>query len=440
MKDSGVDWIGEVPLDWEITKIKFKYDVILGKMVQPEQNDESDFRVSYFKAKNIQEGYIRKDFEEMYVNKADIKKYEIKSGDVLVCEGGDVGRAVVCKNDYPNMVIQNSLHRVRGKKQNDVRLIYHYLYMIRKYGFMDVMVNRATIAHFTKEKFDNLDFIISPVYEEQTKIANFLDDKISQLDAIIEKSRASIEKLQAYRKSVIYEAVTKGLDKTAPMKDSGVKWIGESPVGWRVSRFKYEVSTPITDGPHETPELVDVGIPFASAESIKNGIIDLNFIRGYISEKDHRQFSKKVRPQRDDIYIVKSGAGTGKSGIVITDEVFDIWSPLALIRTCPTVNYQKYFFHFINSETFVKQVENRWSYGTQQNIGMNVLEDLYVTVPPITDQKSIADYLDTKTNEIDAAINKLNQLIQTTEKTKKSIIYEYVTGKKRVPEFNTGGV
>ena len=224
-----------------------------------------------------------------------------------------------------------------------------------------------------------------------------------------------------------------------PMKDSGVEWIGEIPSDWNISKFKYEVATPITDGPHETPELLDEGIPFASAESVKNGRINLNLIRGYISEKDHLIYSRKVTPQRDDIFIVKSGAGTGQSGIVDVDDVFDIWSPLALIRMSKRYS-QKFVFYFIQSRSFFDQVENSWSFGTQQNIGMSVIERLYLTTPPIQEQEAIAGFLDTETKKLDDAKDLLQQQIEKLKEYRKSLIWETVTKglDKTVPMKDSG--
>lgn len=224
-----------------------------------------------------------------------------------------------------------------------------------------------------------------------------------------------------------------------PMKDSGVEWIGEIPESWTLSKFKYEVATPITDGPHETPELFDEGIPFVSAESVKNGRINLNLMRGYISEKDHLVYSRKVTPQRDDIFIVKSGAGTGQSGIVDVDDVFDIWSPLALVRMSKRYS-QKFTFYFIQSRSFSDQVENSWSFGTQQNIGMSVIERLYLTTPPIKEQQAIANFLDEETKKLDDAKDLLQKQIEKLKAYRTSLIWETVTKglDKSVPMKDSG--
>ena len=133
------------------------------------------------------------------------------------------------------------------------------------------------------------------------------------------------------------------------MKDSGVEWIGEIPTNWQVGKTLYALSVPITDGPHETPELFDSGIPFVSAEAVScgNGHIDFKHIRGYISQEFYDECCKKYIPQRNDIYMIKSGATTGKVAKVETDKIFTIWSPLAVFRCHPKRYHHEYLYYFI---------------------------------------------------------------------------------------------
>ena len=211
------------------------------------------------------------------------------------------------------------------------------------------------------------------------------------------------------------------------MKDSGIGGVGEVPEEWGLKPIKYLVSTPVTDGPHETPTLYDEGIPFLSAESVKNGILDSRYKRGYISETAHKIFSRKVSPQKNDIFIVKSGATTGNVGIVTTDEIFDIWSPLALVRTRSDLANQKFVYYFMLSDAFTKQIQNKWSFGTQQNIGMGVIEKIKLVVPPLDEQTQIANFLDKKVAQLDSVKSLLEEQIKTLEDYRKSLIYQTVT-------------
>ena len=211
------------------------------------------------------------------------------------------------------------------------------------------------------------------------------------------------------------------------MKESGIDWIGQIPEEWEVRPIKHIVETPVTDGPHETPVLYETGIPFLSAEAVKDGVLDFNFKRGYISLKDHDRFKKKISPKKDDIFIVKSGATTGNVGIVNTDEIFAIWSPLALIRCNKTLAIQKYIYFYLLSTLFKSQVEFNWSFGTQQNIGMGVIERIKVILPPVSEQQKIVEVLDKKTAQLDKVKALLEEQIQKLKDYRASLIYETVT-------------
>ena len=224
------------------------------------------------------------------------------------------------------------------------------------------------------------------------------------------------------------------------MKESGIDWIRQIPEEWRVRPIKHIVETPVTDGPHETPVLYETGIPFLSAEAVKDGVLDFNYKRGYISLKDHDRFKKKISPKKDDIFIVKSGATTGNVGIVNTDEIFDIWSPLALIRCNKTLAIQKYIYFYLLSTLFKSQVEFNWSFGTQQNIGMGVIERIKVILPPLSEQQQIVEVLDKKTAQLDKVKALLEEQIQKLKDYRTSLIYETITKglDKTVPMKDSG--
>jgi type I restriction enzyme, S subunit len=210
-------------------------------------------------------------------------------------------------------------------------------------------------------------------------------------------------------------------------KYSGVEWIGDVPERWDILPIKYVVKIPVTDGPHETPELLNEGIPFISAEAIKNDKIDFGKKRGFISIEEHKRFSEKYKPQKGDIYMIKSGATTGNIAVVETDDEFNIWSPLAAIRPDLKKTTTKFLFHFMKSINFFESIEIGWSFGTQQNIGMGVIENLPIVAPSIEEQISIAAYLDRKTTQIDNLISKKQKLIELLKEERAAIINQAVT-------------
>ena len=210
-------------------------------------------------------------------------------------------------------------------------------------------------------------------------------------------------------------------------KPSDVAWLGDIPKHWKVLAIKFALAIPITDGPHETPEFLPDGIPFLSAESVKDDRLDFNRKRGFISPGDHARFSKKYVPKRGDVYMVKSGATTGNVARMETDEVFNIWSPLAVLRPHPAHSTTDFIFYFMKSRSFLASVEVAWSYGTQQNIGMGVVSNLRIALPLIEEQKAITAFLNKETARIDALIEKKQRQIELLQEKRSALISYAVT-------------
>jgi len=267
-----------------------------------------------------------------------------------------------------------------------------------------------------------------PPESELGKILSFLEQESAKIDALMAEQRTLIELLKEKRQAVISHAVTKGLNPDVPMKDSGVEWLGDVPEYWGVTPLKHIVETPITDGPHETPDFFDEGIPFVSAEAVSGGRIDFSKIRGCISKEDHAKYSEKYIPRLFDIYMVKSGATTGVTAIVETNEAFNIWSPLAAVRCGPQA--MPYFvLNFMRSRNFQEAIALYWNFGTQQNIGMNVLENLLVALPPLAEQLAIVRFLSCETAKLDALTAEAEQAIALLQERRTALISAAVTGK-----------
>lgn len=274
-----------------------------------------------------------------------------------------------------------------------------------------------------------------PPKVEQVAISQFLDTETARIDNLISKQEKLIELLEEQRKSIISHAVTKGLNPNAPMKDSGVEWLGEVPEHWMTPSSKHLLEIPITDGPHETPNFVDDGVPFISAEAISKGKIDFDKKRGYITPELNAIYSKKYSPKIEDIYMVKSGATTGKVAMVETTEEFNIWSPLAVFRCNKNKVLPKFLLAVFNSSHFYDALVLNWSYGTQQNIGMGVLSNIEIPCPPLKEQAEIIQHLDAQNTKFDKLISTQSQLIEKLKEYRSSIISHAVTGKIDVREF-----
>jgi type I restriction enzyme S subunit len=274
-----------------------------------------------------------------------------------------------------------------------------------------------------------------PSFEEQQFIARFLDFKTAQIDALIAKKKELLNKLADKRTALISLAVTKGLDPSVPMKHSGVAWLGNVPAHWKVIPIKFSLDMPITDGPHSTPQFYDDGIPFLSAESVKNDRLDFARMRGYISEDDHAAFSKKYKPKFGDVYMVKSGATTGAVARVETHDDFNIWSPLAVLRPHTEKSITDYLFYVLKSKPFFYSVELSWSYGTQQNIGMGVISNIRMALPPVEEQQQICQYLEPLLKKNEAQRAKIDSVVERLHEYRSALITNAVTGKIDVRGF-----
>lgn len=422
-KESGVDWIGEIPEHWEMLSNKYIFNL--------KKNQVGKKSAEYELLSLTLKGIIKRDMENPEGKfPAEFDTYqEVKKGDFIFClfDVEETPRTVGL-SDFDGMITgAYTVFNVK-EKANKRFLYYFYLNLDEKKRLK--FLYRGLRNTIPKDSFFTFKTAFPPI-SEQHLIASFLDDKTTKIDQTIAIKEKEIELLKERRQILIQKAVTKGLDDTVKLKDSGVDWIGEIPEHWEVTSVKNLLKIPITDGPHITPNLYDEGIPFISAEAIKNNKIDFSKIRGYISERDHKEFCKKYKPKRNDIYMVKSGATTGNIAIVETDAEFSIWSPLAVFRTGYRL-MPKYLFFALQSIYFRQGVELKWSFGTQQNIGMGVLSNLPLIYASIAEQSQIVSYLEEIEEKIAKAILLKQQEIEKLKEYKTVLIDNVVTGKVRV--------
>ncbi|MDR2499899.1 MAG: restriction endonuclease subunit S, partial [Treponema sp.] len=238
-KPSGIDWIGDIPAEWQLSRIKYCYVIILGKMLQPYQERNTDRELYYMCSANVTwNGIDLSVLKQMWFSPSEIKEYLLKRGDLLIAEGGDVAIASIWNNEIPECCIQNALHLIKCNGINSNKFLFYWLFFLKNNGYVDLICNKATIAHFTKEKFGASPFILPPPKEQQA-IAAFLDTQCKMIDNIIAEMEQQIGVLKQYKTALITETVTKGLDKTVPMKDSGIDWTGKIPAHWEIARIKY---------------------------------------------------------------------------------------------------------------------------------------------------------------------------------------------------------
>ena len=213
LKPSGVEWLRDVPAHWDVCQVKRKYAIKLGKMLQNYPKRETDIAVPYLKVPNVQwAGVNAADAQTMYASPRDIEQYSIRKGDLLVCEGGEGGRCAILEEEPPpNCIIQNALHRVRPLRDDSNAYLKYTMNAIDTMGWFDAINNKATIAHFTVEKFSTL-FIPNPPIAEQRAIAEYLDAKTAAIDAAIAHYERMAELVAEYWTVLVADAVTGRID------------------------------------------------------------------------------------------------------------------------------------------------------------------------------------------------------------------------------------
>ncbi|MFY0480682.1 restriction endonuclease subunit S [Achromobacter marplatensis] len=241
-KSSGIDWLGSLPEHWSIGPLKRRYEVCLGKMLQTDSASETDLLKPYMRAANIKwSGVDITDVKSMWFSARDVQQLRLTENDLLVSEGGDVGRSALWLDEIPECYIQNSVNRIRAKGGDSTKFLYYWIATIKAKGYIDVLCNKSTIAHFTAEKVAAVPTPLPPSVE-QSAIVQFLDRETAKIDALIAEQEKLIALLAEKRQATISHAVTKGLNSNAPMKDSGIAWLGEVPEHWKVGKAGYYIS------------------------------------------------------------------------------------------------------------------------------------------------------------------------------------------------------
>ncbi|WP_445169895.1 restriction endonuclease subunit S [Mycolicibacterium sp. Dal123E01] len=208
-------------------------------------------------------------------------------------------------------------------------------------------------------------------------------------------------------------------------KESGVGWLGVMPIHWTALGLRHLLAQPISDGPHETPEFIDDGIPFLSVDGIQEGELVFENCR-YISEDDHARFSKKAKPQLGDVLMGKA-ASTGKIAQVKVDTEFNVWSPLAILRPNLQTCTSSFMEYFLKSNGAQFEIDGLCTNNTQKNISMADIPRVSVFLPPLDEQRSITRFLDRETSNIDALIAKQEQFIATLREDRTATITHVVT-------------
>ncbi|PMC60315.1 restriction endonuclease subunit S [Finegoldia magna] len=426
MKDSEIEWIGEIPEDWEINRLQWGLSEIV-KRNNPIQTESilsltKDRGVIPYEDKGNQGNKSKTNYED----------YKLAYPNTIVMNSMNVIIGSVGLSDFFGCV-SPVYYVFKARENNDIRF-FNYIFQTTKFqeelkkyanGILEIRL-RVSSENVLKRK------ISFPKFEIQKRISDILDKKMEQIENIESTITQEIQTLENYKKSVITEAVTKGLDKNVEMKDSGIEWIGEIPKHWNLITIKY-IAKKITDGAHIAPDTSDEIYNFVSVVDIdNNGNIDFeNCLK--ITEAQYKYLKRNgCKVNIDDILISKDGT-VGKTVYINANDEFVVASSLVIIRPNLLQAIPKFIKYALDSNLVSEQLNSLVSGSALKRISVYKNSNLKIVfTADKKDQAMIVDYLDNKTKLINDAISAKQKQLETLEEYKKSLIYEYVTGKKEV--------
>ncbi|PST99480.1 restriction endonuclease subunit S [Photobacterium iliopiscarium] len=434
-KDSGVEWLGEIPEHWQSTKIKYGYDVTLGKMLQKAPKSGTDTYRKYLKAQNIQpNGIDISKVDSMWFSNEELKKLRLQCNDVLVSEGGDVGRSAIWKDQLSECYIQNAINRIRPKKGNSPFYFYYWMCSLKASDYINIICNKATIAHYTAEKVEVTPLLLPPI-KEQTQIAAFLDYETAKIDTLIEKQQKLIELLKEKRKAVISHAVTKGLTPDAPMKDSGIEWLGEVPEHWDIKKSKH-VFEFVTSGSRGWAEYYsDSGNLFFRIANLTRDTIEpkLNSIQCVCPPRGSEGERSKIKLDDLLISITADLGSVCVANSVIADGY--VSQHVALCRPNSLIASSRWFAFFILSDAAKEQLLGSGYGGTKIQLSLEDIRELVIAFPPQKEQCEIAQFIDKSLNTFEQLISKAEIQVDLLKERRTALISAAVTGKIDVRHF-----
>ena len=409
MKDSGFEWIGEIPQGWNIRRLKFLCSIKTGNKDTVNAKDDGQY--------------------PFYVRSPKIERIDSYSfdGEAVLTAGDGVGAGKVFhyvngKFDYHQRVYNlHDFKDIKGK----------YLYYYLKENFINEIEKsnaKSTVDSVRLPMLLNFPIAL-PNDEEQIRIESYLDTKCTKIDKTIEKEKQVIEKLKEYKQSVITESVTKGLNHSVKMKDSGVEWIGEIPQHWDTCKVK-NICMKITDGAHISPDTENGEYYFISVVNLKNGKLDFNNCLKTSESSYNYMVNTGCQPKMNDVLISKDGT-VGKSLVIDFEKDFVVASSFVIITPSEKVN--SYFLNYLFKSTVVQEQLNSYMKGTGlKRVSVSNNGKLIITLTTLEEQFEIVEYLDKKCSAIDKLILDKEKLIEKLTEYKKSLIYECVTGKREV--------
>lgn len=427
MKDSDVEWIGQIPEEWEVRKLDSIAELITdyvasGSFASLNENvkylDEPDYAmlvrtVDLSGTQNKKPVYINKHAYEFLSNS------NLHGGEIILSNIGSVGNVYFYSPLYERATLAPNAIMVNMKENNK----FYY------YWFLNPMVNEALKqigSNAVQAKFNKTQLraflVVHPPEEEQQKIADFLDEKVGEIDKVIETTKATIEDYKKYKNAIIFEAVTKGICEGVELKESNIEWVGKVPAHWQINML----SQIFSQLKNKNKDLAITNLLSLSYGKIKrkdinspDGLLPKSFDNYNIIDKN--DIVLRLTDLQNDHKSLRVGRAT-EEGIIT--------SAYVTLR-CNKKQNTQYYYYYLHAFDICKGFYGMGS-GVRQGLNFDELKKLLILNPPLEEQEEIANYLDEKCTEIDNLISVKERLIADMESYKKSLIYEYVTGKKTI--------
>lgn len=409
-----------LPDEWIKASVGKYCNVQLGKMLQSDPASEQDELKRYLRAINIaKHGLDLKHDFSMWVKPQEMEKFRLRRGDILVSEGGDAGRTAVFDCDE-ELYFQNAINRVRPNSNATIlpEFIYYWFTFLKVAGYVEMVCNVATIAHFTAEKVKASPLALPPL-ETQRSIGQFLDDKTARIDGLIEKKRALLDRLAEKRQALITRAVTKGLNPDAPMKPSGIDWLGDIPAHWGLVPFKWRCRVQSGQVDPREPDYSDM--PLVAPDHIESGTGRLHEVT---SAEDQGAISGK--------YFCPSGS-------VLYSKIRPALRKVALFGSeclCSADMYaidpgnhfeRRYLFYFLLTDAFTAYAELESLRVAMPKVNRDALGAFPLPVPNVGEQAEIAEFCFRTDKEHRTALDLVKYSVEKLEKYRSAVITAAVT-------------
>jgi len=400
-KDSGVEWLGEVPEHWVMGSLKNMAQIRNGRDYKEVESSDGEYPV-------IGSG-------GQFSNAT---QYLYEGESVLLGRKGTIDKPLYINGRFWTV---DTMFYTEISKGACAKFFYYNSLTI-PFGYYSTS---TALPSMTQADLLNHPAAI-PTKLEQTQISRFLDHETARIDALIEEQQRLIELLKEKRQAVISHAVTKGLDPTVPMKDSGVEWLGEVPAHWNAIHVG-RVCRKVSDGPHFSPNYVDEGVMFLSARNIA---VDAWYLEDakFVSEEDYREFCRRVVPEKGDVLYTKGGT-TGIARVVDLDEKFQVWVHVAVLKLDREQVDPYYMAFSLNSAGCYEQSQLHTRGATNQDLGLTRMTKIWFALPPREEQTRICDFLNAELGNIDDLIAEATKVVALLSERRSALISAAVTGK-----------